>query len=122
MLVTIKGTYSNGVIILDEPDAHLHPEMSNILIKALNETFVKKIGIKVIITTHSPMTVALAPEESIFQLNNHPETFLKKISKDDALKNLTNGLPSLTIDYENHRQVFVESPTDLFYFQISQRF
>ena len=107
-----------NIIILDEPDAHLHPEMSKILLEVLNETFVKKIGIKVILTTHSPTTVALAPEESIFQLNNEPETSLKKITKDDALKILTNGLPNLSIDYKNHRQIFVESPTDLEYYQM----
>lgn len=105
------------LIILDEPDANLHPEMSHTLIKVLNDTFVNKIGIKVIITTHSPSTVALSPEESIFQLNNYPETFLKKIAKDDALNILTAGVPNLSIDYINHRQIFVESPTDLDYYQ-----
>lgn len=105
------------IIILDEPDAHLHPQMCKTLIEVLNDAFVKKIGIKVIITTHSPTTLALAPDESIFQLNNEPETYLKKIAKDDALKILTSGLPNLSIDYKNHRQIFVESPTDLQYYQ-----
>lgn len=105
------------LIILDEPDAHLHPEMCKLLIDVLNEAFVNRIGIKVIITTHSPTTVALAPEESVFQLINEPETSLKKISKDNALKVLTTGLPNLSIDYKNHRQIFVESPTDLEYYQ-----
>jgi predicted ATPase len=105
------------LIVLDEPDAHLHPEMSKLLLDILNEAFVKKIGMKIIITTHSPTTVALAPEDSIFQLNNEPSTFLKKITKDEGLKILTTGLPNLSIDYKNHRQIFVESPTDLYYYQ-----
>ncbi|MBS1634933.1 MAG: AAA family ATPase [Bacteroidetes bacterium] len=105
------------VIILDEPDAHLHPEMSKILIDVLNGVFVEQLGIKVIITTHSPMTIALAPEDSIYQLSNVPFTQLKQISKDEALKTLTSGLPNLSIDYQNHRQVFVEGPTDLKYYQ-----
>jgi predicted ATPase len=105
------------LIVLDEPDAHLHPEMSKILLEVLNESFVKKIGIRTIITTHSPTTVALAPEESIFQLHNLPKTTLKKIGKDEALRTLTAGLPNLSINYQNHRQVFVESPTDLLYYQ-----
>jgi AAA15 family ATPase/GTPase len=105
------------LIFLDEPDAHLHPELTKVLIEVLNETFVKKFKIKVIITTHSPATVALAPSESIFQLINGPNTTLTKIEKDEALKLLTRGLPNLSIDYKNHRQVFVESPTDLKYYQ-----
>jgi hypothetical protein len=91
--------------------------MSKLLIEVLNNTFVRKLGIKIIITTHSPTTVALAPEDSIFQLNNEPVTFLKKIDKDNALKMLTSGVPNLSIDYKNHRQIFVESPTDLLYYQ-----
>ncbi|ASK36051.1 hypothetical protein CEK62_17500 [Alcanivorax sp. N3-2A] len=105
------------LLILDEPDAHLHPEMSKLLLDALHETFSKEYGIRIIITTHSPSTVALAPEESIYEIKNGPNTSLKKISKDDALKILTSFIPTLSIDYKNHKQVFVESPTDRFYFE-----
>lgn len=105
------------MLILDEPDAHLHPEMSKLLLDVLNKTFVKKLGMKVIISTHSPSTIAVAPEDSIYQMANTPQTFLKKISKDDALKLLTGFIPTLSIDYQNHRQVFVESPTDVKYYQ-----
>lgn len=105
------------LILLDEPDAHLHPEMSNLLINVLESTFVKKFGIKVIFTTHSPSTIALLNENNIYQISNGEKTSLKKISKDDALKILTSFIPTLNIDYKNHKQVFVESPTDRFYYQ-----
>lgn len=105
------------LIVLDEPDAFLHPEMSKLLIEVLGNVFVKKIGIKVIITTHSPSTVALAPDDCIYKISNTPITILEKTSKDEALKILTSGIPNLSIDYKNHRQVFVESPTDLKYYQ-----
>jgi predicted ATPase len=105
------------LIILDEPDAYLHPEMSKLLLDVLFETFVKRHRIKVILTTHSPSTIALAPEESIYQLSNGVNTTLRKVSKDEALRILTSFIPTLSIDYRNHRQVFVESPTDAEYFQ-----
>lgn len=105
------------LIVLDEPDAHLHPEMSKLLLDILEETFVKQYNIKVIITTHSPSTVALAPEESLYELKNGKESSLKKISKDDALLLLTSFIPTLSIDYKNHRQVFCESPNDIKYYQ-----
>ncbi|MFD2942009.1 AAA family ATPase [Flavobacterium notoginsengisoli] len=105
------------LIILDEPDAHLHPEMSYLLINVLQNTFVTKFGIKIILTTHSPSTIALLNEDNIYQISNGENTFLKKISKDDALKLLTSFIPTLSIDYKNHKQVFVESPTDRFYYQ-----
>jgi ABC-type ATPase involved in cell division len=105
------------LIVLDEPDSHLHPELSKLLIEVLSDTFVNDLGIRVLMTTHSPSTVALAPEQSIFELKNEPSTSIKKISKDEALKLLTFGVPHLSIDYKNHRQIFVESPTDVAYFQ-----
>lgn len=105
------------LLILDEPDAHLHPEMSQLLLEVLEETFVKKYGIKVLFTTHSPSTIALANEEYIYQLQNGTNTSISKVSKDDALKLLTGFIPTLSIDYRNHRQVFVESPTDVNYYQ-----
>lgn len=105
------------LLILDEPDAHLHPEMSKLLLDVLKDTFVKKHGVKVIITTHSPSTIALSSENCIYQLKNGINSSLSKIQKDDALKLLTNFIPTLSIDYRNHRQVFVESPTDVFFYQ-----
>lgn len=105
------------LIVLDEPDAHLHPGMSKLLIDVLKETFVKKLGVKVIFVTHSPSTVALCPDNSIYQLTNTPVTSLKRIDKNDALKLLTEFIPTLSIDYKNHKQVFVESSTDIRYYQ-----
>ncbi len=111
-----KITYPS-LVILDEPDAHLHPEMTQILIDVLNKTFVGKLGIRVIITTHSPITVALSPDESIFEINNTSNCSLGKIGRDKALELLTDPIPTLNIDYKNHKQVFVESNTDGNYFR-----
>lgn len=105
------------LILLDEPDAHLHPEMSYLLINILKDVFVNKFGINIIITTHSPSTIALVDEDNIFQISNFNNTFLRKISKDEALKMLTSFIPTLSIDYKNHKRVFVESPTDQYYYQ-----
>ena len=105
------------LLILDEPDAHLHPEMAYALISILYDFFVKDLNINVILTTHSPSTIAMVNDDSIFRVSNKDNEFLKKISKDDALKLLTSFIPTLNIDYKNHKQVFVESPTDRNYYQ-----
>ena len=105
------------LIVLDEPDAYLHPEMSKLLLDVLYQTFVKEMKIKIVFTTHSPSTIAVTPDECIYELRNEPVTRLKKITKDDALKILTQNIPTLSIDYKSHRQVFVESPTDQGYYQ-----
>ncbi|MGB3811263.1 MAG: AAA family ATPase [Parvibaculum sp.] len=99
------------LMLLDEVDAPLHPSMSRTLLRAIIDTLVNKHGIFVIMTTHSPSTVALAPENSLFaMIADQPG--LHKISKSKALNILTSDVPTLAISYEGRRQVFVESKTD----------
>lgn len=104
------------ILLLDETDASLHPSMSKQYLHILKNVFVKNLGIKVIITTHSPSTVALADEQDIFVVENS-EHRIRKCSKDEALSVLTAGVPSLSINYENRKQVFVESPYDVMYYE-----
>lgn len=104
------------LILLDEIDASLHPSMSKDLVRVIDETFVKKLGLTVILTTHSPSTVALAAEESLFVLERGVAG-VRKVSKDDALLRLLDGVPSLSIHYENRRQVFVEDGNDVIYYE-----
>lgn len=104
-----------NVILLDETDASLHPSMTKQYLNILKNTFVKDLGIQVIITTHSPSTVALADESDIYVVENS-EQRIRKCSKDEALSVLTAGVPSLSINYENRKQVFVESLYDVKYY------
>jgi ABC-type branched-subunit amino acid transport system ATPase component len=101
------------VLLLDEADASLHPSMISSLLKVVKDIFVDKYGVKVILTTHSPTTVALAPEEALYIMYREGDERLKKAhSRDEALKVLTVGLPTLSVKLENRRQVFTESNID----------
>jgi energy-coupling factor transporter ATP-binding protein EcfA2 len=99
------------MILLDEVDAPLHPSMSKNLISTIRQTLVASYGIKVILTTHSPSTVAMAPEEAVYVMKPGIPG-LHKSSRAEALNILTVGVPTLAISYEGRRQVFVESPSD----------
>lgn len=101
------------VLLFDEIDAPLHPSMTQSLLSTIQEVLINKHGIKVILTTHSPSTVALAPENSLYAMKKLEQQRLQKITKDKALAILTTGVPTLSIDYENRRQVFVESQYDV---------
>lgn len=98
------------LLLLDEIDAPLHPSMTRGLLKTITETIVKKNQVKVVLTTHSPTTVALGPEEALYVLDS--VNGLAKTTKAQALNALTVGVPTLAIQYEGRRQVFVESPND----------
>lgn len=100
------------VILLDEPDAFLHPSLSSTMLHVLNDFFIKKYGVKIILTTHSPSTVALSPEQSIYMMDPDSGT-MKKASKKEAILSLTSGLNTLSVYYENNKQVFVEAKNDM---------
>ena len=98
------------LLLFDEIDAPLHPFMVKSVIETVRQELVHKKGIKVILATHSPTTVAIAPEESVYAM--YDSSRIEKISKDAALRLLTYGLPTLAISIEARRQVLVESRKD----------
>lgn len=109
---TEEETARPDVLLIDEPDAPLHPEFSNYLIQAIKESIVEKSGVRVIITTHSPTTVAMAPEESIYQMNKDLSKPVK-VTKQQAINLLTKDLDNMRVSIEDRRQIFVESKFDV---------
>lgn len=103
------------VLLLDEPDAPLHPQFSKVLIESALDAIVKSAGVKVVITTHSPSTVALAPEYSIYRMNKN-SSLPEKITKQQAISILTRDIDNLHISVDNRRQIFVESKYDVEYY------
>lgn len=61
------GRRRPGLLLLDELDAMLHPSMITALVAALRSLFVDH-GCKVLMTTHSPMTVAAIQETDVFRV------------------------------------------------------
>ncbi len=106
-----KQNIKNKVLLIDEPDAALHPQFSEFLIETLKTYIVKEANVKVIISTHSPTTVAIADEESIYEMNKE-EKIPRKVSKNKALAILCEGIPSLRVSIDKQRIIFVESSYD----------
>lgn len=119
LALAIYNTKEEGtrpdILLLDEPDAPLHPQFSKVLIDSALESIVKSAGVKVVITTHSPSTVALAPEDSIFRMNKNTSR-PEKIAKQQAISILTRDIDNLRVSIENRRQIFVESKYDVEYY------
>lgn len=106
-----------SLLLLDEIDSSLHPSMSKRLINVLHDLFYKELNIKIILSTHSPSTVAFAPDNSLYVMKGEGDDRLYASNKDIALEELTIGVPSFSINYENRRQVFVESKYDVEYYE-----
>ncbi|RZJ91875.1 MAG: DUF4435 domain-containing protein [Chryseobacterium sp.] len=94
------------VVLFDEPDSHLHPSMTKKFLDVIMNTFIGKNKIKVIITTHSPTTIALVEPDNIFVINNG---VFNKTTKSDAIDSLTNGLVVVT---DSTKYVIVEDTDD----------
>lgn len=82
------------VLLLDEVDASLHPSMMKNMLEVIKNIFLKQ-GVKVILVTHSPTTIALAPENSVFVMNRSGLNRIEKKSKQSALEILTQGFATL---------------------------
>jgi ABC-type molybdenum transport system ATPase subunit/photorepair protein PhrA len=106
-----KDVQKPDLLLLDEPDAGLHPSMSKNLIDILKEFIVEKSGIPVILTTHSPTTLAALNNEAIYEKNRGTD-IPQRTTKENAISILTEDIPFLTVSMEKRRAVFVESQYD----------
>ncbi len=82
------------LLLMDEVDASLHPSMMKNMLEVIGNIFLKQ-GVKVILVTHSPTTIALAPEDSIFVMNKSGQNRIEKKSKSEALEILTQGFATI---------------------------
>lgn len=122
-------THFPKVILLDEIDAFLHPSMIKNLITVIKNVFLEK-WCKIILTTHSPTTVALIDEDHLFEIQKgNTEEKIKKISQSDAIDILSEGYATLSgwkIIFENIINskkdliLFTEWPTDITHIQTAK--
>ncbi|MEK6152079.1 AAA family ATPase [Flavobacteriaceae bacterium 3-367] len=101
------------LLLLDEPDAHLHPTMSQQFINVVKNVLVGKFGVRVIMTTHSPSTVVLAPPESLFEMSRINPRIKASASKNHTVSLLTSGLVYVG---EGTRYFLVEDKDDVSFY------
>lgn len=120
-----------NTMALDEPDAHLHPSMCKMMVEIFSEMSAKKEvgggGIRIIITTHSPSTVAFTPEGSLFVMQREADNkrVIRQTTSEDAVEILSDGIftfsramSNFTLLSSSPKQnlVFVEGKTDVKHF------
>jgi predicted ATPase len=105
------------LLLIDEPDAALHPSMTKKMVSILKKNIVEDNNIPVVITTHSPTTVISAEGVSIYQVERGIG-IPQKISTQSAVELLSGDIPFLKISTEKRRQVFVESKYDVLFYEL----
>ena len=92
---------TNGVVLIDELDLHLHPKWQMNIIKNLRETFP---NIQFICTTHSPILLRSIEKEKIIVLENGEQSKLEFFTKGRDINSILYdlmGVPKRTKEYEN---------------------
>lgn len=105
------------VMLLDEPDKHLDPKLCRKFYEIVHEEFVKKHGVQVIMTSHRLDTVILAPQNSIYMIQEAAGTKrlgVVRVHKLNALFRMSSNLREL-INY--HHKVYTESTTDAYFYE-----
>ncbi len=96
------------LLLLDEPDGVLHPQMVQRM-HAVLVALADRFDLKIIFTTHSPTTIALFNSGPIWRVE---ETRLDEVAKDEAISELLVGLDDVYVHDAAARHVYVESHKD----------
>lgn len=66
----VQSVEERSLILLDEPEAHLHPPLLSAFIRALSNLLVTKNGVA-IIATHSPVVLQEVPRDCVWKLRRN---------------------------------------------------
>ncbi|MFW9890312.1 MAG: ATP-dependent endonuclease [Candidatus Thorarchaeota archaeon] len=101
---------NSGVLVLEEPEAHMHPSMRIELLKLLLEFSRRQ---QIFITTHSPTFINQVPVENIWLVQKTYVTKCEKIENPESLSNVMATLGIQTSDiFMSKCLLFVEGPTE----------
>ena len=115
-LFITKGDFSfPKLILLDEPDSHLHPFFIKTFVDSIYGGIVKGYGARVIMTTHRIETVSLIPNESLFEMHAAPSRIKQSTNKGKTINLLTNNLFSVV---SGKKPIFVEDEDDVEFYEL----
>lgn len=104
-----------GIVLLDEPDAHLHTSVQAQLLDLLT-TLVDRYKLQVIVATHSRDLISQAPLQSIIPIDRSRPKLVPLKSLDHLLLEYQRQGTITNIDlallYQTKRCIFVEGQTD----------
>jgi hypothetical protein len=79
------------LILLDEQDAHLEPSVIPSLLNAITKVLISEYKAVVIMATHRSETIALAPENCLFELRKNPSE-VRRVNKDSIISKISDNL------------------------------
>lgn len=80
----------SSLFLFDEIDAHLNPSMSKMMMEIIRNKLVVEFGIQVIMTTHSPSTVAYTDDKNLFWMERNLP--IRPAKKEEIIPILSDGI------------------------------
>ena len=120
ILVFSRQSSANKLLILDEPDVHLHPDLQQKLISFLEKIAIEK-NFKVVIATHSTAIIGSFSKNASLQIipvENNKQSIFQSFNKNTIgeqlipifgshpLSNQFNSIPILLVEGEDDQRVF----------------
>jgi len=94
---------TEGIVLIDELDLHLHPRWQRRIIEDLRTVFP---NIQFICTTHSPFLIqSLRSSEELIMLDGEPLSDYAHIGIEEIVKNMGVLRPDVSIRYEEMKEV-----------------
>ena len=94
----VNPLHAHGIVLIDEIELHLHPQLQQVVLLSLTETFPK---VQFIVTTHSPHVLSTVDKQSIRMLSfdndgiasaRMPDFQTKGVMSSDVLEQLMGTL------------------------------
>ena len=107
------------ILLLDEPDVHMHPRLIKSFMNILNSRDLNYLGVQVIITTHNVITVNFTPKEHLFEIKYENDAHIVQnvSSHRSAFLSLTDELVP-AFNHKLTKIVFVESEDDMKFYNL----
>ena len=97
---------------------NLHPSMTRMMFDVIQNSLIDKLATTIIMSTHSPSTITLAPDESIYQLIPGLVHELRKVDKATAARDLSDGFIQIL---DGSQIVIVEGKDDPLFYRAVER-
>lgn len=108
----IASTVERTLILIDEPENHLHPPLLSAFIRALSELLIRKNGLA-IIATHSPVILQEVPRSCVQRLSR--VNSVMKIEKTEietfgeSIQTLTNEVFGLEVTHSGFHKLLLDA-------------
>lgn len=86
----------SNIVLLDEPDAHLHPNLQTTLANSLRR-IQKELGIQIIISTHSTSIIRSAPASEVIPITEHSSHCHPLTTSNDVEEHIRTKLDSYSL-------------------------